>query len=110
MLGQRTYCELRPVERITMPSRPAATANPAPHGTTARVQWQGWVSSHRPLGGVERPRRTVRFARLIQRRVRAFGRTCGPRRLWRQSQPALVATQGGRDEDRPLARDPSSRA
>jgi hypothetical protein len=27
-----------------------------------------------PLGGVERPRRVVRFARLIQRRVRAFGR------------------------------------
>jgi hypothetical protein len=25
-----------------------------------------------PLGGVERPRRVVRFARLIQRRVRAF--------------------------------------
>jgi hypothetical protein len=27
-----------------------------------------------PLGGVVRPRRVVRFARLIQRRVRAFGR------------------------------------
>ena len=26
-----------------------------------------------PLGGVERPRRMVRFARLIDRRVRAFG-------------------------------------
>jgi hypothetical protein len=26
-----------------------------------------------PLGGVERPRRVVRFARLIQRRVRDLG-------------------------------------
>jgi hypothetical protein len=26
-----------------------------------------------PLGGVVRPRRAVRFARLIDRRVRAFG-------------------------------------
>jgi hypothetical protein len=37
----------------------------------------------------------VRFARLIDRRVRAFGRTFGPRRLRRQSEPDLVATQGG---------------
>jgi hypothetical protein len=27
-----------------------------------------------PLGGMVRPRRVVRFARLIDRRVRAFGR------------------------------------
>jgi hypothetical protein len=32
---------------------------------------------------MERPRRKVRFARLIQRRVRAFWRTFGPRRLRR---------------------------
>jgi hypothetical protein len=31
---------------------------------------------------------------LIHRRGRAFWRTCGPRSLRRQSQPALVATQG----------------
>jgi hypothetical protein len=48
-----------------------------------------------PLGGVERPGRVVRFARLIQRPVRAFWRAFGPRRLRRQSEPALVATQGG---------------
>ena len=48
-----------------------------------------------PLGGMERPRRKERFARLIQRRGRAFWRAFGPRRLRRQSQPALVATQGG---------------
>ena len=48
-----------------------------------------------PLGGVERPRRAVRFARLIHRRVRAFWRTCGPRRLRRRSDPDVVATQGG---------------
>jgi hypothetical protein len=35
---------------------------------------------------VVRPRRKVRFARLIHRRGRAFRRTCGPRRLRRQSQ------------------------
>ena len=39
-----------------------------------------------PLGGVERPRRAVRFARLIHRRGRALGRTFGPRRLRQQSQ------------------------
>jgi hypothetical protein len=44
--------------------------------------------------GMERPRRVVRFARLIHRRVRAFWRTYGPRRLRRQSKPALVATHG----------------
>jgi len=31
----------------------------------------------------------VRFARLIHRRVRVPGRACGPRRLRRQSGPAL---------------------
>jgi hypothetical protein len=48
-----------------------------------------------PLGGVERPRRKVRFARLIQRRVRAFQRTFGPRRLRRQIDADRIATQGG---------------
>jgi hypothetical protein len=49
-----------------------------------------------PLGGVERPRRVVRFARLMHRRARAFGRTYGPRRLRRHLMPDLVATQGER--------------
>jgi hypothetical protein len=44
---------------------------------------------------VERPRRKERFARLIQRRGRAFWPTFGRRRLRRRSQPALVAMQGG---------------
>ena len=48
----------------------------------------------RPPRGVERPRRVVRFTCVIHRRVRALGRTYGPRRLRRQSQPALDATQG----------------
>jgi hypothetical protein len=43
---------------------------------------------------MERPRRVVRFARLIQRRVRASRRTFGPRRLRRQSEPAVIVTQG----------------
>jgi hypothetical protein len=33
-----------------------------------------------PLGGVERPLRVVRLARLMQRRVRAFGPAFGRRR------------------------------
>ena len=48
-----------------------------------------------PLRGVERPRRKVRFARLIHRRVCAFWRTFGPRRLRRQSERAMVTTQRG---------------
>jgi hypothetical protein len=43
-----------------------------------------------PLGGVEQPRRVVRFARLIHRRVRAFRPALGRRRLRRQSQPDLA--------------------
>jgi hypothetical protein len=48
-----------------------------------------------PLGGVERPRRKVRFARLIDRRVRAFGQAFGLRRLRRHSDADRIATQGG---------------
>jgi hypothetical protein len=53
------------------------------------VQLRGVV---RP-GRVVRPRRVVRFARLMHRRVRALGSAFGRRRLRRQSQPGLVATQ-----------------
>jgi hypothetical protein len=42
-----------------------------------------------PLGGVVRPRRKERFARLIHRRVRAFG---GPSA---RAAAHLAATQGG---------------
>src|SRR5918999_580521 len=38
------------------------------------------VSVDDPLGGVERPRRMVRFAQLIHRRVRAFGPAYGRHR------------------------------
>jgi hypothetical protein len=48
-----------------------------------------------PLGGVVRPRRKVRFARLIQRRVRALGQAFGLRRLRRQSDADRLAPQGG---------------
>jgi hypothetical protein len=44
---------------------------------------------------VERPRRVVRFARLIHRPGRAFGPTFGLRHLWRQSQLDPVATHSG---------------
>jgi hypothetical protein len=48
-----------------------------------------------PSGGVVRPGGMVRFARLIHRRGRVLGRTFGPRRLRRQSQPDLTTAQGG---------------
>jgi len=44
---------------------------------------------------IARPRRVVCFARLIDRRARAFWRTYGPRRLRRHLRPARAATQGG---------------
>jgi hypothetical protein len=53
-----------------------------------------------PLGGVERPGRKVRFARLIHRRVRAFWPAFGRRRLRRRSQadrlPRRVTEQAQR--------------
>jgi hypothetical protein len=48
-----------------------------------------------PLGGVERPRRKERFARLIHRRVRAFWQAFGLRRLRRQIDADRIAPQGG---------------
>jgi hypothetical protein len=48
-----------------------------------------------PLGGVERACRKVRFARLIHAAGARSWRTFGPRRLRRQFEPALAATQGG---------------
>jgi hypothetical protein len=64
-----------------------------------RATW-GTRASRWPLGGVERPRRKVRFARLIHRRVRAFWPAFGRRRLQRQSQPELLATRGDPVESR----------
>jgi hypothetical protein len=61
------------------------TAGRAPKGGQSPAKTAGdWP----PSGELERPRRKERFARLIQRRVRAFERTFGPRRLRRQSKPA----------------------
>jgi hypothetical protein len=48
-----------------------------------------------PLGGVERPRRAVRFARLIHSARPRSWRTFGPRRLRRPSDAARIATTGG---------------
>ena len=50
------------------------------------------LRAHGPLGGVERPRRMVRCVRLMDSARSRSWRTCGPRRLRRQSQPVLVAT------------------
>jgi hypothetical protein len=71
-LRHRRYRSPEPLRGASRPQKPRATLPPR---------------------GVERPRRKVRFARLIQRRVRAFWRTCGPRRLRRQCEPGLVATR-----------------
>jgi hypothetical protein len=48
-----------------------------------------------PLGGVVRPRRAVRFARLIDRRGRAFWQAFGLRRLRRQIDADRIACHGG---------------
>ncbi len=48
-----------------------------------------------PLGGVLRPRRKERFARLTHEARPRSWRTFGRRRLRRQAQPDLVATHGG---------------
>jgi hypothetical protein len=106
----------RAVQPISLWPRPSTLpeefcTNPyAPHWRTLSRPSRGVSSGHTPSwgqsaarttadrppsGGVERPRRVVRFARLIHRRGRAFWRTCGPRRLRRQSQPDLNATHGG---------------
>jgi hypothetical protein len=48
-----------------------------------------------PLGGVERPRRLVRFARLIQRPVRVLGVPSVHAAFGGSLKPALVATWRG---------------
>ena len=70
---------------VSTPAPIPAQASGAPHPSllTASVQLKT------PLGGA------VRFARLIHPARPRSWRTCGPRRLRRQSQPVLVATQGG---------------
>jgi hypothetical protein len=55
----------------------------------------GHVPFGGPVGGVVRPRRAVRFARLIDRRVRALGQAFGLRRLRRHADADRIATQGG---------------
>jgi hypothetical protein len=56
---------------LLQPSQGTITVGGATGHTTA---------THGPLGGMERPRRKVRFARLIHRPVRALGRAFGPGR------------------------------
>ena len=50
---------------------------------------------HCTLGGVERPRRKVRFARLIQRRGRDLGGPSARAAFGGNVAPDLVATQRG---------------
>ena len=77
MLGQRSYCEAATSgahnPAFPGPPRPPTLLRTAlPPGFSGR---DGSVPTG-PLGGVERPRRVVRFARLIHRRGRVLG---GPR-------------------------------
>ena len=52
-------------------------------------------SSVAPSGGVERPGREDALRAIDPSACPRSWRTCGPRRLRRQSEPDLVATQGG---------------
>jgi hypothetical protein len=83
--------------------------------SVAKRSGAGQCPSWGPVGRAER----MRFARLIHRPVRILGRTCGPRRLRRQSHPAQAATQSGRSappfaghllEVRPGRVDPETKA
>ena len=53
------------------------------------------------FGGVERPRRKERFARLIHRGVRALGGSSARAAFGGNLKPALVATQGDMAERGP---------
>jgi hypothetical protein len=53
----------------------------------ALARWRG------PLAGLVRPRRKVRLARLIDRRVRELGAACGPRWLRRQFELASLHSE-----------------
>jgi hypothetical protein len=60
-----------PATRVPLPARAAGSPWSCPSwGQSAAKTAADWP----PSGGVERPRRKVRFARLIHRRVRALGR------------------------------------
>ena len=48
-----------------------------------------------PLGGVERPRRVVRFARLMHRRVRVLGGPAARAAYGGKFKPGPLAAQGG---------------
>ena len=70
---------------LTPTSFPTSTPTSFPTPPVAYPSCPAWphLSSSVPLGGVERPRRMVRFARLIHPARPRSWRTCGPRRLRR---------------------------
>ena len=79
--------------RTPSPVGSAVSAGRAPRGGLVGRKDRGRLA---PLGGVERPRRVVRFARLIHRRGRAFWPAFVRRRLRRhQIPPRLLLTVVG---------------
>jgi len=85
-----------------IPPAPDGGGNPSPLAriTAGRCPFGGPVGRNTrgrlaPLGGVVRPRRVVRFARLIDPARPRSWRTFGPRRLRRPSEPVRIATRGG---------------
>jgi hypothetical protein len=79
-----------PPDSRLRPGTPSQPIRPTA-GLSSCSRCSGWAMTRHPASrllprGVERPRRVVRFARLIHRRDRGRGRTFGPRRLRWQSQ------------------------
>jgi hypothetical protein len=68
---------------------------PATDGGPHLSPLSGVAAGQVPFGGVERTRRKERFARLIDRRVRALGQAFGLRRLRRQIDADRIVTLGG---------------
>jgi hypothetical protein len=91
-----------PGDRLTRPSSRAAdppgnppVIPPASDGGGSFSPLTGVAAGLAPLGGVVRPRRVVRFARLTHRRGRVCGGPAVRAACGGDLMPAMAATQGG---------------
>src|SRR5215218_3326924 len=94
-------CSGRPCCPVLEPRLPLhlwAQAVRTLQGLACRTAFRGILA---PLGGVERPRRKVRFVRLIDRRGRDLGVPSSRAASGGSLKPALVATQGGACNTKP---------